>query len=551
MRVSSPPLSAAGRALLALLLAAVLLLAAACSGDDDSGGDPVADPEEAGGITSFIPAGSPGYFEIDVDLEGEQWTQIDELGELFPAYPEFRQELEESIMEEEDGEVTFEEVQAVLGDRAGIAVTEIPAGLAEDLELGDPTADSPDPSFIAVVELAEGQEDATRELLMRDGELSPAGEAEGVEILTDGDDTFIAITQSVLVFGETQEDVAAALAANAAGGEATLAGEERYTSALNELPEVTFAEGYFDLGAIIAEVAASSPELQQLGALGDYEDTVVALSIAAESEGIRIEGVVTGAPDEATGEGFTPELLERVPADAFAYVGLNDLASSVGGTLGGLEGEVGAQLQQQIEFLSAQLESQLGVTVDDLAALTSGEHAFIVGGDAMTPAFVAVLGVEDGARAQATLDSLREATPLLAGMLGAPPGALEFQPIELENGVEGFELPISSQFSVVYGVDGELAIIGSNDQIVRQIQTPGDALPDSETFQAGTEGLPDQISGIVWINAESILEAVEQAGLLDDADAEVIANVEPIKSIAAWGESGDTPSFTLFVRIAE
>lgn len=547
MRHASPSSSAPWRVLLALALAAVLLIASACSGDDDTGGvdDPAPDGD-SGGVTSFIPAGSPGYFEIDTDLDGEQWTLVQELVARFPDGPDIQAELEEGF-EEEESEVSFEEVREVLGDRAAIAITELPPDFASDLQSG---GGAEDPGFIAVVEIADGQEDALRELLTRE-DFAPVGEAEGAEILADDDDTFIAITGGVAVIGETQESVAAALAANAEGGAAVLAGDERYGEALGALAEETFAEGYFDLGAIIGQVAAEQPELQQLGVIGDYQDTVVAASIAAEDEGVRIEGVITGAPEETVGTNFSPELLDRVPADAFAYIGVSDLAGTIGGTLSGLEGDAGEQVQQQLEFLSAQLESQLNVSVDDLAALAGGEHAFIVAGDAMAPAVAAVLSVEDGARAKQTLDSLREATPLITSMLGTGGSAQQFRPVELENGVEGFQLPIMPGVAVTYGVDGDLAIIASNDEIVRQIQSPTDALPGSEDFQAGTEGIPDEVSALFWINSGRILEAVNEAGLLDDEPAGEVANLEPVRSIAGWGESGDIPSFTLFVRITE
>lgn len=534
------------RALLACGLIAVLVLAlAGCSSDDDAG-DAGGGSDAPSGVTSFVPAGSPAYVEISTDFEGEQWTQVDELGQLFPDYPELRERLDEELNQ---GDVNFDEdIRPLLGDRAAIALTTLPPGIGGDeLASGDPFEG--EAQLVAVVELAENQEEAAA-LLLRLG-AEDLGEQSGVQLYGD-EDFAAAVVDGHLVGAQTPEEVVAAVQAHEQGGAAVLSGEERLTDALGQLPEETLLEAYLDLGSIVDGIASSSPDLEQLGLFGDYRESVVALSVAAEPEGIRVEGLIANAPEGAMGEGFTPELLARAPADSYAYIGLSNLSGLIGDTLGSLEGEAGEEVQQQLEFLSTQLESQLGVTVDDLAALGSGEHAILaVPGGGEVPGVAVALDVEDGDRARATLDSLREAAPALIGMIDSSAEVREFRRIELDNGVEGWELPLTDDFGVVYGVDENLAILGSNDEIVRQIQSPDEALPDSELFQAGTEGLPEEITGILWINIEESVDAILDAVPADEIPDEVVANVEPLKSLAAWGEAGDTPSFTVFLRIAE
>ena len=535
----------ARRAIALCALAAALVLAAAgCSSGDESPA-----PDDEGGITSFVPAGSPAYVDVSTDFDGEQWQQIDRLGRLFPDYPELRRQLDEELNE---GPVTFDEIRPVLGERAGVALLRFPP-LGDELQDPSQAAASAEEAFVAVVELAEGQEGAARDLLMRDDGLTPSGECEGAEVLVDEDgEAVAAITEATLVVSNTRDNVCASLAAHAAGGDATLAGEERYTNALNQLPEETFAEGYLDVGRIVSEVAASSPELEQLGLTGDTENAVLAASVAAEEEGVRVEGLIDGAPAAAQGEGFDPTLLDRTPSDAFAYLGFSNLAGLVGDTLGGLEGEAGQQLQQQLEFFSAQLESQLGVTVDDLAALTRGEHAVIVAPGAGTfPGIALALTQEDGARAQATLDKLRAAAPQLLGMVAPTGTPARFRRVPLANGVQGWELPLSPEAGVVYGVDGDLAILGSTADVVRSVQAPQRPLRDDPLFQAGTAGLPESPTALLWVNIERIVGAAEEAGALADAPPETLPNLRPLKSVAAWAEGGETPTFTAFLRIAE
>ncbi|HET6689569.1 MAG TPA: hypothetical protein VFG74_01780, partial [Miltoncostaeaceae bacterium] len=103
-------------------LAGATLGVAGCGGSSESG-------SQAGDVASYVPAGSPFYLEVTTDFDGPQWTQIDELARLFPAYPEFRKMLDDEL---QGGDVDFErDVKPLLGDRAAVGVLNVPdtAGL--------------------------------------------------------------------------------------------------------------------------------------------------------------------------------------------------------------------------------------------------------------------------------------------------------------------------------------------------------------------------------------------------------------------------------------
>lgn len=567
MRTTAPrPLSGRLLARLGGLLVALTLGLAGCSDDEEAPAAPEPAPRDDASleVMSFIPPDSPVYVEVSTDFEGEQWTQLEDLAELFPAYPEVREELDEELSEGLDGGATFDEVEELLGDRAAIAIVslELPdEGLSRALQVS-PDEDIPDavddfgggstpePEFVGVVALADdGGEDGAIALLEAN-DFSPAGECEGVEYLTnDDEDTYVAVTDGHLVVADTSEILCESLAAHAGGD--TAADEERYAEALALLPESTLVEGYLDLGLIVEQVAADQPELEELGIIGDYQDSVIALSLSTEPEGVRLEGLITNAPESIATEAFAPELLDRVPADAYAYLGLFDPASLASNTIVGLEGEAGAQAREQLEFFSSQLENQLGITVGDLSALFSGElGVFVAPGDGFVPIGALMLGVEDGERAQETLGQLRMALPLLLQQfvgLGVP----EFEPVELEDGVEGFTLPLEDGLSVTYGVDGDLVIVGTSPEAVRSVQSPGDSLADSEAFEAGTPGIPDEISSLLWINIEEALGLAESVGAFEEEAGEVLPNLQPLKSLAFWSSGTETPRFTLFAHIAE
>jgi hypothetical protein len=528
-------------------LAGAALAVAGCGGSSESG-------SEAGDVASYVPAGSPFYLEVTTDFDGPQWTQIDELARLFPAYPEFRKMLDDEL---QGGDVDFErDVKPLLGDRAAVGVLNVPdtAGLQGTLTSSDPESAAgaaagaaDDTEVVGVIDIAEGKEDAATDLLLRSG-ATKAGEHNGVSYYQDpDDDTVTAVADGALVVAESTGQLYKALDAHEAGGDQTLAGQDRFTDALAKLPADVFGQAYIDVGALIRQAGTDAPQLEQLG-LDDYQDAVVAASLAAEPEGARLKGVVMGVPDTGISE-FSPTLDDRAPADAIAYLGFDDLAGSVSTILEQVRAAQGEDVQKQIDAFAAQLPQLLGVTVDDLSALTSGEHSIVVTGG-RAPGAALALQVEDGAQAQATLDKLRVGVPALLRTFSPDTQLPAWQQVPLAAGVQGWRLPLSPEAGVVYGVDEDLAIVGTNVPAVTAVQRPASPLSASAAYQAGVSGMPDQVTSVLWLNVQELIGTADTFGAFDQEDAETLANLKPVKSIAGWTTGGDTPTFEVFLRLA-
>lgn len=536
-----------GRRLSAALavVATVTVVAAGCGGESSTSST----GSEPGDVAAFIPAGSPAYFEVSTDLDGPQWQQVIEIAQRFPAYPELERTIQEGLSQEG---VDFErDVKPLLGDRAAVAALRAPQADASVTDPGSASGALDESGYVAAIELAEGKEQSVKELLVVNG--AQRQERDGVEFFTDEDSASTVAEQTLVVAG-TPEDLFLAIEAQKAGGDRTLAGSDKFTDALGKLPADTFAQGYLDVGGLVQTATATSEDRAQLEALGigDLESSALAMALTAEPDGVRFKGVLTGAPESATGSTeFSPELLENVPADAIAYIGLADLAGQVERLVGQVRSAGGDEVAQQIDAVSAQLPQLLpGVTLDDLAALARLEHAFVVTPGAPIPGVGAILRVEDGARAQATLDKVREGLPTLSSSLGGgelPP----WRPVPLSGGVQGWELPLSPEASVVYGVSGDLALIGSSAATVQSLQQPDEPLSGSADFQAGAEGIPDRVTSVAWLNIEQGVAALDAAGALADADAQTRDNLRPLKSLVAWSTGGDTPTFEVFLRVTE
>lgn len=521
-------------------VAGAAIAVAGCGGDAESSSGAA-----AGEIASYVPAGSPLYLEASTDFDGPQWAQVDALAKLFPAYPELRAELEEALRGED---VDFEtEIKPLLGERAAIAGLNVPqtpdVGAITSPDAAAQAAD--DQQFVGVVEIAAGQEDALVDLLVKNGAVA-AGQSEGADIFTD-DDTVAAVAERILVVSDTRAQLDQALAAHAAGGDATLGGTDKFTEALAKLPADVFGQAYIDIGAFVQQAGASSPQLEQLG-LGDYQNAVVAASIAAEPEGARVKGVVMGAPDLGQAS-FSPTLIDKAPADSIAYLGFADLASSVTTILEQTRASQSEEARAQIDAIGGQLPALLGVSLDDLAALTSGEHAIVVTSGSPDPGATLALKVEDGAAATRTLDALRVGVPQLLGTFSPGTTLPEWEQVPLAAGVQGWRLPLSPEAGVVYGVDGDTALIGTSVPSVTAVQRPTAPLSGAPEYQAAVNGMPDEVTSLVFVNVEQAVAAAQKLGALDDAPAEALANLRPIKSLSAWTTGGETPTFEVYLRI--
>lgn len=524
------------------LLAGVVLAVAGCGGDDGASG--------ASGTVSdlarFLPADSPLYADVSADLESAQWTQAIALGKRFPGYEEAVADLTREL---NDGDVTTADVLPLLGDRAAIGV-QVDASSAAS---GEVSAGSDD--VLGVVQLAdEAAEPKMAALLTRDSDVTKAGQHDGVDYYSNGDDTFAAITDQVLLIADAEAQLFAAIDRRSADEADTLAGDAKFTDAFADLPEDALARLYADAGALARDAASGTPQIEQFGGgVGGLEDAAVAATLTAEPQGFRLKGAVTGAEQIEEATEFAPALVDRVPGDALAYLGFADLAGQIERTLDQVkEAEGNEDLASNLEGAASQAEAFLGVPMEDLAALVAGEHAFFATSGAL-PSIGALLQVEDGAAAEATLTSLRQALPGLAGLVGGGvAGRVRrgFTQTPLANGVTGWRLPIEPPYDLVYGVDGDLVIFASDAATVRQAQTETSPLSESPRFLADTSGMPEAVTGLAWVDLAGAVELIDRYDGFE-GEPKTRANLAPLRSAVAWSTGGDAPGFEAFLRIRE
>jgi hypothetical protein len=520
--------------------AAVALIATGCG--DEASADASGAPAE---VATLIPADSPLYVELNTDPGDIQWSQALALAKRFPAYGELEQRFREELTE---AGLDFDrDIRPLLGGRAAIAA----AGAVDVAEATTPDGGvgvARDTGFIAVLQLEEGQDETVAELITREGDLVEAGEHNGVTYYRDDDDTVGAIADGFLVIADSERNLFTALDLIAGSGDA-LSGVDKFSDALDGLPEGALMRMYLDIGGLAKGSLESVDQIQGMGlGIQDIENAAMGAVALAEDDGVRVKGQLVGAGEAAAAAPeFTPTLTGQVPSDAVAYVGISDLATQLGAAVDQLQAQDGTDVATQLEQASGQLEAFLGITVDDLRALTSGEHAVVVRAEGSKAGVAGILQVEDGARAQQTLDSLRQALPGLAGLAGGAAGEVpELTPVPLDDGVTGWGAQLDDDVSLVYGVDGNSVLVGSSAGAVRAVQSPDAPLADDPDFVADTAGMPESVSALAWIDVQGLVDLLEANASLDAADA---AQIAPLKSITMWSTGGSEPGFEAFLRI--
>ena len=511
-------------------VAAASLAVAGCGGSSSA-----STGAGAAGVAAFVPAGSPVYFEFSTAADGAQWRQALALAKRFPGYEKAISSVTGNLASE--GIDFANEIKPLLGSSAAVGVLDI-TGLGVNQKA----------SAVMALDLADGK-DADAVKLIQSGKDPAAkiGEHDGVALYGDKN-AVIAVLDGTALFSDTKDNVNRAIDAHRGGKAQTMAGSARLDQAFADLPDEVLAQGFVDVGALlkIAESEGGSAVAKQLATSGVGADASLGVSVSAEADGVRIKAVGRSlGSGYGAGESFTPTLVDHVPADALAYIGVKNLYSA-GEKLVAQLGSQNPEIKTSLSKASLALPL-LGINLDDIKGLTSLEHAIVVTKGTPTPGVVAALQVAEPAKAKATLDQLRKSAPPLLAASGKkiPP----FTAVQLANGVSGWQSAIDPRAGVVYGVDGNLALIGTRPEAIKAVQEPASKLSDDPAFQAATRQMPSKVDSFVWVNGEELLPNLEALGVLKNAPKDTVPNLRPIKNLAAWSTGGDAPTFEAFVTI--
>ena len=478
----------------ALVASAVVL--AGCGAKDESSGAAGAE---------IVPASVPVFVSIDSDLSSDQWSQVDELLEKFPARDQLIDELRSSLKEESS--LDYEnDIQPALGDEVDLVWLDF---------------ENDGSNVVAVTQPKD--EDAFRKLIEKGNSTGP-----DQLVCEDSDGWFVC--------SDTQAKVDRF---QAIPGDDKLAGDEHYKDALAELPDDSLVHVYVRGQSIVEALKDFAVPGSPLPLSADQSPTYLSAALAAEGDGFRLVGTGRAAKaPEGQSEPFESTLLDVVPDDAVAFLTFK----------GGDEYERQLQELEKNETYRMgvrEFERMLGMRLDSLLGLFENEVGLYIRPGSPIPEFTLLI---EAPNEQEVLEKVRTAIRALTKTLtaqpcGGPPEAgVQVECVELE----GIHLRS--------GAFDDKVVVTTGEGAFSKLRDDGDKLADDEGFKDAREaaGMPDESVGFMWLDLEDGIPMV--LGLANASGgsipAEIRENLEPLGSFLAWADSdGRSGTFTAFLQI--
>jgi len=437
-------------------------------------------PGATEGAARIVPAGALAFIRLTTDEDSRDAQRLARLAPRIPGFVRLRERLLAAV----SGGAPFDlrrDVRPWLGDEAAVALVDLGAGRFASLILAD-------------VKSRPGAE----ALLRRVPGAQPGARYRGVVVRRFGDSA-AAFVEHFLVAGpepavrlaiDTAKEVEAPLA-RAPAFEAALGGEEPRPLEL-----------YLSARGLRGFVRARGGALSVVGALLDTpEQRALGAGVRAETRGLSVAVRRVGAG----GEQFEPRLVDRVPADAAAYLGAPRPPVAVAEAAGGRPA------------LDAVRRAMAGANVDldrDLLGPLRGEFAAWLTPGAAAPVIAFAARTRSPRATREALARLHGPLASLAGDTETPP---VFRPRTIE-GVEAFSLPLSAAFEPTYAVRGDTVVVATAPSAVAGFLGPGPRLRDSAAFRATVTAVPPRAETLGFLDVRQLLALGEQTGLTVSAD---------------------------------
>jgi hypothetical protein len=178
----------------------------------------------------------------------------------------------------------------------------------------------------------------------------------------------------------------------------------------------------------------------------------------------------------------------------------------------------------------------------------------VVGGQGAKPEAALALQVKDGAQATESLTALSRSVPVVLRQFGGDDAKIGKATPFAQDGVKGQVIP-ADDMSIAWGVRGNLAAIGNGAGAVASVLAPrsaGNSLAATQAFKTATQGMPDQVTGLAYVDVRKAVPMLAANGAFEGKDgARKRADIAPLTQIAAWSTAGETPTVEVFVGMGK
>ena len=522
----------------------VAILLAGCGGAAKSalqGGNELAGAAGTKGLgANVMPAGTLAFGDANIDASSEGWKRALALGARFPGFGKLVLDFNKGLNERTGQGPTAAEVRSALGGEIAIGVTALKTG----------ASGSNDPVLLAYAEVKDSAR--LKGLITSAKDVTPLPDRGGFSVFSQKDEgastSLIAISSSTALISNDRSVLESAID-RSAGGDDRLADAPEFKDAMKTLPEENILVGYVSTSLLKTLSEAETVHLDAQNPLAkDQLDRAraayqavkgMAYSLDATTGGFRLRSSVRIDESKLASLGdvakqlqsFEPTLLSRVPSTAYFAASFQNLGPT-------LKAAYGSMLQQpEVQKQVAAFETLLGVKLDDLVALTSGEHALFVG-PGLPASGGLLLKPADAAK---SADTLRAVTKLL-GARG----------IVVHDTGDGQDATLGTFSGRWRKVDDVLAI-GTDATVGDTVKDP---LFESDAVKKlfADAGLDPgaKTAGAVYLDVPKIVDLVTALGQLSSTstDQQTIDNLRHVGGILEWtSRDGDLAVSDVFVGV--
>jgi hypothetical protein len=515
-------------AVIALALVMTAFLATGCTKSSSKNGNIAS---SAKGV-DYVPRSAFMYFVFDLNFDGDAWKQANDLLKKFPKYDDSKKKLIEDISKE--GDVDYKtDIKPWLGDQAGFAVLKVSAkkGAKND-------------AFFAWADLKD--ETKAKAFLKRETEQTSTTSYKGYDLITakakhpDTDDsnepTVYAIKDNTLLFANKASALRAAIRASKGKSIKDTPG---YDDTVSEVEDDSLGSMYVSgvavrklLDQAVAQGGAQTKSVRglldvpQLRSLQGF-----AMGLSPEDEGFDLLGHVNYDEEklgnESLGENFDPTLVKGLPGTTVFAVGGDNLGKGVDKLIESLKDSNPAVSQQM-----AQVEAMLGVSLDDVIEVLSGQFSFALLGKAQGKPTLPVAGVifeaKDEAKSAKVLEKLLGASTLATGSPATKKSIAGVQAIQAKSG----------STVVTAATFDKKMVVGTSEQFLSDIKTGTSTLGDAAGFKQVWDdaGAPDEVGGLFYADVHGLVSAFKSSsfGAMLAGDKAKSAEDVPISDVLGW-----------------
>jgi Protein of unknown function (DUF3352) len=496
----------------------------------------------------LVPADVLAYVHVNLDPGTEQFQRAAGVASRLPTITsQLTSRLLASLPGPRGSPPDFgREIEPWFGGEAALAIIPAGAGAAEEVELLE--VDEPGGARRYARSTAAGKPRATT--------------YRGVRVRVDRRGLATAVVGGFLAIGGESGVRDVIDSYSGVEGAGTLADDPAARAARAALPALRFADAYLSEAGIAELVSRPRGLLATLASVIDPgASTGAAAALVADDEGLELALRSELDADRAAAHpgffsafsSFRPALASSLPSDSLGYLGIADPGETLRSLLAqaraeepGLAATAGRLVDRVRKLGGVDLERDLLPSLGGEAAFalepaprgkrSGGKRRGAKGGGGRiapppgspagpTPPTAALRGprtpVVEFVGSGIEAARARRALARLQGPISKAlnPSSERQAPVFVDREIEdviAHSLRLSPTVDLTYAVDGSVLVVATDPAGVQRLVAGESGLDDADLFDRATEGLPDVVSLLGYLNLGGLIALGERAGLAED-----------------------------------